>query len=192
MGYVSQLLPNPGSVFFVDRDGDVDLERLQLGRRCSSAQLALYDPQTDAWTFPSATGAEPERRASTTAVWTGDAVLVWGGVDVGALGLASGGRYQVSSATWSSISTTGAPSARYGHLAVWTGTRMLVWGGGYGSEPAKSGGSYDPVTDSWSPISSTNGPPASAPTGTWTGTGSSSGATPDPRCTIREPTPGVA
>ncbi|MCC6528320.1 MAG: hypothetical protein IT373_37090 [Polyangiaceae bacterium] len=55
------------------------------------ADGALYDPATDAWT-PMATEGAPEARAGALAAWTGDRMVVWGGVGTGEP-LATGGVY---------------------------------------------------------------------------------------------------
>jgi hypothetical protein len=52
-------------------------------------------------------------------------MIIWGGNN-GSL-LNNGGRYNPSSNTWTSMTTTGAPSARQSHTAIWTGTEMIIW-----------------------------------------------------------------
>ena len=112
-----------------------------------------YDPLTDTWRMISPLGA-PSPRSGHSAVWTGSRMVVWGGgASIGSSVVASGGRYDPISDTWSGVSATGAPSARSGHTAVWTGTRMVVWGGRSGSTDLAEGGRYDPVTDTWAGMS---------------------------------------
>ncbi len=104
----------------------------------------------------------PTAREKHTAVWTGTAMIVWGGSD-GTSELHSGGLYDPNAIdSWKSISTTDAPSPRRDHVAVWTGAKMLIWGG-YGCiDPPtcsnqgylNNGGLYDPVSNSWSPVNS--------------------------------------
>ena len=55
-------------------------------------------------------------------------MIVWGGAG-GSVLLATGGRYNPSSDSWTDTTTSNAPEARYGHTAVWTGSEMIVWGG---------------------------------------------------------------
>jgi hypothetical protein len=50
-----------------------------------------YDPATDTWKATTTVNA-PEARELHTAVWTGSAMLVWGGILNGAY-LDTGGRY---------------------------------------------------------------------------------------------------
>jgi Big-like domain-containing protein/Kelch motif protein len=133
---------------------------------------ALKNPYS--WTFtansdfwqPTSTIDVPTSRAGHTAVWTGNEMIVWGGVF-----LNSGGRYDPRTDSWTSTSVVQAPSPRSGHVAVWTGTEMIVWGGQDGISFLTDGGRYNPLTDTWQPIASTNMPSArSQPTVVWTGT----------------------
>ncbi len=137
------------------------------------ADGAIYDNADDAWVDVVATGG-PGARNQASAVWSGAAVIVWGG-GTGTSGnavLATGGRYDPVARTWKTTATSGAPAARRGHFAAWTGARMLVWGGTSASGALLGdGGLYDPKTNTWSPMAA---PPAAvaARTGvavTWTG-----------------------
>jgi len=122
-----------------------------------------YDPILDAWAPTSLTNAPPARRLH-AAVWTGQEMLIWGGLaDV------PGGRYDPIADSWSPISRTNEPSRRQYHTAIWTGSRMLIWGGQNSEFPPSTepgctqasladGGSYDPATDSWTPITATGSP----------------------------------
>jgi len=87
----------------------------------------IYDPSTDTWT-PTTTIGAPTARNFHTAVWTGTEMLIWGGDTAPGPGgeTDTGGRYDPSTDTWTSITTTGAPSARKDHTAVWTGTEMTI------------------------------------------------------------------
>jgi N-acetylneuraminic acid mutarotase len=122
-----------------------------------------------AWSAINSTGA-PTARIDHTAVWSGSAMLVWGGAGESGAALNTGGRYNLNADAWSPITTNGAPVARRGHVAVWTGSEMLVWGGSNGPTYYNNGGRYNPATDTWTPL-----PVASAPiarsdaTAVWTG-----------------------
>ena len=94
-----------------------------------------YNPSTDSWIATSTTNAPSDRRGH-TAVWTGNEMIVWGGVN-----LNTGARYNPGANSWTAISTTSAPSGRTYHTAVWTGSEMIVWGGG-GSNYLRTGGRY--------------------------------------------------
>lgn len=101
-----------------------------------------------------------------TAVWTGNEMIVWGGMEAVGATYGDGSRYDPATDTWSPVSGIGAPGPRHAHSAVWTGSEMLVFGG----DGTTSGGRYDPVTDTWRDMS-----PAGAPIGqqwaasVWTG-----------------------
>jgi hypothetical protein len=102
-------------------------------------------------------------------VWTGDRMVIWGGVDA-AGPVSTGGRYDPVYDVWKPITTSGAPSARFGVSVVWTGDRMIVWGGySPGNVFPNSGSRYDPKTDTWSPTA--GAPQARADhAAVWTGT----------------------
>jgi N-acetylneuraminic acid mutarotase len=117
---------------------------------------ARYNPSTDTWTTISLTNA-PEGRFSHSAVWTGNEMIVWGGLGSFFIGLPTGGRYNPNTDTWTSISTVNAPSGRSLQTAVWTGSEMIVWGGQMATY-LNSGGRYNPSTDSWTATSTTNAP----------------------------------
>ena len=131
-----------------------------------------YDAISDTWS-PTSTMNAPSGRSTHTAIWTGSAMIVWGGYN-GVNYLNSGGRYDPVADTWTPTSTLNAPSARWRHAAVWTGSRMLVWGGSAaltgGTPIFNTGGRYDPVADSWTPISTTNAPSSRySHSAVWTG-----------------------
>ncbi len=115
----------------------------------------------DTWDDVLLAGA-PDPRDSHTAVWTGSVMVVWGGYgDFFSQPLASGGRYDPATDTWTATSTVGAPAARGLHSAVWTGSRVVIWGGYYfdGSDHyLDTGGRYDPATDTWTATSTVGAP----------------------------------
>jgi N-acetylneuraminic acid mutarotase len=129
-----------------------------------------YDPLTDSWT-PTSVGSTLVGRASHSAIWTGSRMIVWGGwnqIDA-EYRLASGGRYDPATDTWSPTSRLGAPAGRSDHAAVWTGNEMIIWGGqGESVGTPDTGGRYDPIADTWSPITSVGAAPA-AGLPVWTG-----------------------
>ncbi len=114
----------------------------------------------------------PGARWEHTAVWTGDAMIVWGGTGANGDPLATGGRYDPATDSWVPVSNVYAPSARSGHTAVWTGTEMIVWGGtGTNGHPLDTGGRYNPTTGRWTPVATDSAPSArSGHTAVWTGT----------------------
>jgi N-acetylneuraminic acid mutarotase len=149
---------------------------------CSNSELdtgARYDPSTDTWTAVTTANA-PAARGYHSAVWTGSAMIVWGGANDGPPGpilFASGGVYDPATDSWTATSLIGAPLPTRSHSAVWTGAEMIEFGGqtdaglapdtttnGYGSR-------YDPGADVWTPM--TTAPVSSSISGVravWTGT----------------------
>jgi hypothetical protein len=113
----------------------------------------------------STTGA-PTSRDLHTAVWTGNEMIIWGGLFN--VYINTGGRYDPATDTWSPTSTLNAPSARGTHSAVWTGSVMVIFGGS-GGGGSDLGGRYDPATDSWMPISSDGTNESGLHTAVWTG-----------------------
>ncbi len=146
-------------------------EMLVWGGYSGSVTLAdggRYNPSgAGSWTAMSLTGAPPSARSMHTAVWTGTAMLVWGGTSSGGLGLGSlGDGYAFTpgaGTAWTTLASAGAPSARAEHAAVWTGAEMIIWAG-YGGPAAGSnlndGGRYNAANNSWSPLTLSNAPPA--------------------------------
>ncbi|HEU5060496.1 MAG TPA: hypothetical protein VFU21_28390 [Kofleriaceae bacterium] len=120
-----------------------------------------YDPRADRWR-PISTRGAPEPREDHTAVWTGKEMIVWGGVrrEPDRRQLATGGRYDPATDTWTPIALTGAPEAREDGVVVWTGTDMLVWGGQQGEVPLASGARYVASADTWCPIAGEGAPVA--------------------------------
>ena len=94
----------------------------------------IYDPETDSWWGISSRINCPSPRRNHTAVWTGDEMVVWGGISGGNSDYLyysdSGGRYNPDSDTWATIQPGfGAPAPRSEHSAIWTGAEMVIWGG---------------------------------------------------------------
>jgi hypothetical protein len=112
------------------------------GGTCDATRrdLAIYDAKSDRWSAASPIG-EPTPRVMHSAVWTGDTMIVWGGLtgyqnpSIPDAALGDGGLLTFSevlaAGRWNATPATNAPSARYGHTAIWTGLAhgMLVWGG---------------------------------------------------------------
>ena len=132
-----------------------------------------YNPLVDAWT-PLTTTNAPSARGGPKAVWTGSEMIVWGGYDNNPqlTLLNTGGRYDVSSGSWTATSTVNAPPGRSEHSAIWTGSEMIIIAGSTSSidNPA-SGGRYDPSNDTWVSTRISDVPQArSNHTIVWTGT----------------------
>jgi hypothetical protein len=118
----------------------------------------LYDPVSDTWSVMSTTNV-PAARSRHTAVWTGDRMIVWGGLSASITD--SGGQYDPIADSWVPTSSTNAPAPRFLHTAVWIESTMLVWGGAadlLAFSLLDSGGRYDPSGDLWTPTSMTDAP----------------------------------
>jgi N-acetylneuraminic acid mutarotase len=124
----------------------------------------------DTWTATTTVNA-PEARETSTAVWTGSEMIIWGGATFhGALN--TGGRYNPALDTWTATSTANAPEKRGSQSTVWTGSEIIIWGGFDGDTGffLNTGGRYNPITDSWTATSTSNAPAArSDHSAVWTG-----------------------
>lgn len=129
-----------------------------------------YDPRNDRWT-PTSLMNVPLGRVSHTAVWTGNEMIVWSGVDESFNDVNTGGRYDPRKDTWVPTSVaTGVPTPRHSQSAVWTGSEMIIWGGGFRGGDFNTGGRYDPRSDSWASVTTINAPFARLHhTAIWTG-----------------------
>ena len=110
-----------------------------------------YNPALNLWTAVPTNGA-PSGRDFHTAVWTGNEMMVWGGLKPSPTTyLNDGGRYNPAANTWTAIPTNGAPSGREQHTAVWTGTEMIIWGGA-NVNFLNDGGRYNPTSNLWTSV----------------------------------------
>jgi N-acetylneuraminic acid mutarotase len=81
------------------------------------------------WNTLGLSGA-PEGRDFHSAVWTGQEMIVFGGMTVPRYASRNdGGRYNPSTDTWTALPLLNAPTARIRHGSAWTGTQMFIWGG---------------------------------------------------------------
>jgi hypothetical protein len=141
------------------------------------AFIRISDPPTtgactdNLWETGGAPAVPPNPVTGHTAIWTGNFVIEWGGVQQGGVPQASPGyRYDPTTDTSTYISKAPSQVQAVGHTAIWTGSEMIIWGGGANSGQQNSGGRYDPVTDTWG-LTSTVGAPVgrSEHTAVWTG-----------------------
>jgi N-acetylneuraminic acid mutarotase len=129
---------------------------------------ASYDPSTDTWTPLSNVNA-PTPRESHTAVWTGSAMVIWGGV-ASSTKLNTGASYDPVTDSWTPLTTTGAPAARAFHTAVWTGSEMIVFGGTDQLGILLQTGSRWSAAGGWSATTTTGAPQGRGlHTAVWTG-----------------------
>lgn len=128
-----------------------------------------YDPASERW-VPMSTEHAPSARYRHTAVWTGDEMIVWGGVSETAIRLADGGRYDPRSDRWRGLSMSGL-RPRSHHTALWTGTEMIVFGGlGPTDELVSEPLAFNPARDAWRTLSTVDAPSARmGHSAVWTG-----------------------
>lgn len=112
-----------------------------------------FDPFKNEWKQISTRGVSPSKRFYHSAIWTGEEMIIWGGLDESG-SLNSGGRFKYNYNLWLPISEGAfAPKARSSHTAVWTGTEMIIFGGSKGGYPKyeylSDGASYIPGLDLW-------------------------------------------
>ena len=136
-----------------------------------------YDPLTDTWLATSVGAGVPSARMHHTAIWSGNAMIVWGGSTTTSFTgtTNTGSRYNPTANTWAVTSTgVNVPAVRAGHVALWTGTEMIVWGGHNTNsfDFLNSGGRYNPASDSWTgtPVSAATPVARAEFTGVWSGT----------------------
>jgi len=144
---------------------------------------SAYDPSADSWSALPAQSA-PGLRMGHTAVWTGQEMIVWGGLrkhfdpTIPPAGLCvletleDGAGYDPGTGQWTALWPTGAPAKRFRHTAIWTGEEVIVWGGQQG-DPGPllgDGARYDPESAQWMPLETTGAPAArTGHTAEWTG-----------------------
>jgi hypothetical protein len=130
-----------------------------VGSGCGESALSPEGTGTDAGTgtdggpalpsawIPMASGASIGFKARTAArgVWTGKAMLVWGGAVDGSFA-DDGASYDPAADRWTPLPPLRI-AARDGHSMVWTETEAIVWGGGGGAY--KDGARYDPAQGLW-------------------------------------------
>ncbi|MDQ6760143.1 MAG: hypothetical protein M3Z32_09805, partial [Acidobacteriota bacterium] len=123
------------------------------------------------WTATSTGVDAPEARETSSVVWTGSEMIVWGGENTSFTPVNTGARYNPATDHWSGTSTTNAPALRGSETAVWTGTEMIVWGGDAAATSYLStGGRYDPAANTWTSTSTVGAAVArDSHTAIWTG-----------------------
>jgi hypothetical protein len=130
-----------------------------------------YSATADGWSDMSRDG-EPTARDYAVRLWTGNQLLVWGGIapsgDQSWVNHDDGALYDPQTNAWTSMSKSNAPVGRYAtDRTVWTGKQLIVWGGfsyetGDSFQPVVTphddGGVYDLASDTWTPMATTGAP----------------------------------
>jgi len=113
-------------------------------------------------------GTDPQ--AKQQALWTGNAVAVYGGVGSGPGPFSpSGALFDPRTGGWRQMSNRFAPMPRSDGAVVWSGSRLIVFGGNVFGTALGDGGEYDPGTDSWFPLAFSFAMPSSrtGPAAVW-------------------------
>jgi N-acetylneuraminic acid mutarotase len=113
---------------------------------------AIYDPATDSWQEVAPVGHGFAGRVDATAVWTGQNVVVWGGVDASndKSMFVDGAAYDPASDSWRLIAEPQTTEGRKQTVGTWTGTRVMFWGGIRSNGQASAFHDlYDPNSDTW-------------------------------------------
>lgn len=130
--------------------------------------VLAYNPSTNTWRTLPPSGLTPRAHAIT--VWTGDELVVWGGLNsdfTAAYG--DGARLDPVTGTWRRLPPAPVP-ARGQATAVWSGHEVLLWGGdtAAGTEVGK-GAAYDPTINAWRALPLSPLRAKTLPAGVWTG-----------------------
>lgn len=142
-----------------------------MGGSLNTGGELLFDDFGGAFEWRSVpTDGAPRARHGHRAVWTGTAMLIWGGMDANGDPLDDGAAYQPSTGAWTALPSAGAPTARHDHVAVWTGQEMVIAGGMTRTGPVSDGAAFDPSSGRWRPLSVRGGPLARrSATAAWAG-----------------------
>jgi hypothetical protein len=148
---------------------------------------AAYDPEGDTWRL--LPPPPIKSRLGPQSAYTGQEILVWGGVGVGLEPLADGAAYDPETDTWRDLPDAPLEGGA-GYVSAWTGSEWVVVAAGTEADPENdsgTGAAYDPATNSWIPLPRAPIPDGWASTALWTGSellivrlgtaGASSGAT---------------
>jgi N-acetylneuraminic acid mutarotase len=152
----NKLQPDDGGVRYSPKAADAELldQGYHRDRSAKPRQAEFWEQRAT----PDLSG-----RSTSTAVWTGHELVVFGGEGQGT-SFADGARYSLAEDTWAMLPQKGEPSSRTGHAAVWTGKEMVIWGGFggvWGNDTNRNDGArYNPSSDTWTPMSTRHAPSA--------------------------------
>lgn len=109
--------------------------------------------------------------AETSAVWTGDSMILWGGFEGNPpIVVNTGWSLDPVAGVWTALPD--APlTARTDQVAVWTGREIILWSGdtALGGVFFSDGALYNPLTMTWRPMTSSMAPTPRNGQGVWTG-----------------------
>lgn len=114
------------------------------------SDAAMFDPANNTWTALPAWPSSFDGRERPALGGNATKTVIWGGYASGAAG--DGIVFDVTTQTWSTMSTTSSPGPRYDMAYAWDGTaqKLIVFGGRSSSTSYQNNlHSYDPATDTW-------------------------------------------
>jgi len=120
----------------------------------------IYDFLNDSWNPVSSLNA-PQGRISAHGVWTGEEVLIWGGLSSPRLNMEASRHspkgvwlYNPTSQRWRALPPTDSePRYRGDERPVWTGSNMIIWK----SREQDSSWFYNPAENKWSRLAAPSG-----------------------------------
>ena len=114
-------------------------------------------------------------RLSSSVVFTGDELVVWGGIATpSGKPENDGAAYNPTTRSWRMLPPSPL-TPREGAAAIWTGSEIVFWGGIYPEPPGRvtrpsvEAVTYTPATNTWRTIGVAPLAPANFPMGVWTG-----------------------
>ncbi len=138
-----------------------------------SEVVLAYNPLTNTWRKLPPSGLTSRQGA--VAVWTGNQLVVWGGLNSdNTSAYADGARLDPVTGTWHRLPAAPVPARGYAG-AGWSGREVLLWGGSVeakapgGIESVGQGAAYDPVTNRWRALPLSPLRAKSFPAAAWTG-----------------------
>ncbi len=119
-----------------------------------------WDTSLGSWVQFARGASSDVPRRDHSAVWTGEELLVWGGLDGAGRALSDGWRVSPTRRKSRAIASVGA-DARSEHRAVWANSEMFVFGGRDAQGRAMASlASYVPATDTWRARTAAHAPSA--------------------------------
>ena len=86
-------------------------------------------------------------RSGALSAWTGDQLLIWGGMANGRP-LGDGAAYDPDTDYWRMLPPSPLEAGE-GPVSVWTGREWIIWGGLVDDRPSAAGAAYTPATGAW-------------------------------------------
>lgn len=146
----------------------------------TSTAVVAADPISDQGQFSDSgspmpvDGAPPGARIGATMIWTGSALIVWGGFSPNghwASGAVLPFNAQGVPGAWTNLVAPSGFSGRMGHVSAWDGQRMMIWVSPGGSGLILGDGAvWDSITGAWSTMDVSGAPtPRYGASSAWTG-----------------------